>query len=89
MKNILFLILITIIFTNCLETNVNFELPFEQKAVAFGFIDSVNGARVFVGKNVAIFSKDSSALKDATVSLWADNLLVENLTFLEKNYSVN
>ena len=89
MKNILFLIFITIIFTNCLETNVNFELPFEQKAVAFGFIDSVNGARVFVGKNVAIFSKDSSALKDATVSLWSDNLLIENLTFLEKNTFVS
>lgn len=89
MKNTFFLIFLTIFFTNCLETNVNFELPFEQKAVAFGFIDSVNGARVFVGKNVAIFSKDSSPIKGATVSLWADDSWIENLTFLEKNVFVS
>ena len=89
MKNTFILIFIIIFFTNCLETNVNFELPFEEKAVAFGFIDSVNGARVFVGKNVAIFSKDSSAIKGATVSLWADDSWIENLTFLEKNVFVS
>jgi hypothetical protein len=81
-----FLIAISIIFFNsCLETDVDYALPFEEKPVAIGFIDSVNGARVFVGKNANIFSKDSSTIKKSSVSLWANDTLVENLFLLEKN----
>ncbi len=93
MKNIFFLIafliVITSLFTNCIETDTDFELPFEQTPVAIGFLDSMNGARVFVGKNVAIFSKDSSAVKGATVSLWSEESFIENLIFLDKNVFIS
>ena len=85
MKNVFIFILFALTITRCLETNINDTLPFEEKAVAFGFLDSVYGARVFVGKNVSIFSKDSSAVKNAHVSLWSDDGLVENLTYFDKS----
>ena len=85
MKNVFIFILFALTITSCLETNINDTLPFEEKAVAFGFLDSVYGARVFVGKNVSIFSKDSSAVKNAQVSLWSDDGLVENLTYFDKS----
>ena len=85
MKNVFIFILFALTITSCLETNINDTLPFEEKAVAFGFLDSVYGARVFVGKNVSIFSKDSSAVKNAHVSLWSDDGLVENLTYFDKS----
>jgi hypothetical protein len=84
-----FLLTFSVFLTGCLETTVNYDLPFEEKPIALGFLDSVHGARVFVGKNVPIFSKDSSAVKNATVSLWANDSLIENLTFFEKNVFVS
>ena len=64
-------------------------MPFEEKPIALGFLDSVHGARVFVGKNVPIFSKDSSVVQDAKVSLWSNDSLIENLTFFDKNVFVS
>lgn len=84
-----FSMLFSIFLTGCLETTINYDLPFEEKPIALGFLDSVHGARVFVGKNVSIFSKDSSAVKDAKVSLWSNDSLIENLTFFEKNVFVS
>ena len=84
-----FLTVFSVFLMGCLETTINYDLPFEEKSIALGFLDSVHGARVFVGKNVSIFSKDSSAVKDAKVSLWSNDSLIENLTFFEKNVFVS
>ena len=84
-----FLMLFSLFLSGCLETNINYDLPFEEKRIALGFLDSVHGARVFVGKNVSIFSKDSSAVKEAKVSLWSNDSLIEDLIFFEKNVFVS
>lgn len=90
MKNIIGLISFVLIFSNCLETDVNYVLPFEQQNVAFGFIDSVNGVRVYVGKNIPVLSKDSTgALVGVKVELWAGQNLVETLKHYEKNVFIN
>jgi Domain of unknown function (DUF4249) len=49
----------------------------------------VNGVRVFVGKNANILTRDSSTVKNAQVSLWSDDGLVENLSFLTDNVFVS
>ena len=82
-------LLIVLTLTSCLETSVNYDLPFTETPLAIGFIDSVNGARVFVGKNANILTKDSNIVKDAQVSLWSEDGWVENLTFLNKNIFIS
>lgn len=91
MKEIMsFLIICSVIFFNsCLETDVDYALPFEEKSLAIGFLDSLNGVRVFVGKNANIFSKDSSIVKNTSVSLWANDTFVESLSLLEKNIFIS
>ena len=79
----------TLTLTSCLETSVNYDLPYTETPLAIGFIDSVNGARVFVGKNANILTKDSNIVKDAQVSLWSDDGWIENLTFLNKNIFIS
>lgn len=90
MKQILFLAILSTIFTNCLETDINYEFPFEQKTVALGFVDSVNGARVYIGKNIPVLSRDSSgAIKTTEVSLWENDHPIETLHHFEKNVFVS
>lgn len=90
MKQILFLAILSLIFTNCLETDINYEFPFEQKTVALGFIDSVNGARVYISKNIPVLSRDSGGvIKNVEVSLWENNRQVETLQHFEKNVFVS
>lgn len=81
--------IMSIFITSCLETTINYDLPFEEKPIALGFLDSINGVRVFVGKNVSIFSKDSSPIKDTKVSLWSNDTLIENLIFFQKNVFIS
>jgi Domain of unknown function (DUF4249) len=90
MKKIIFFIFMTITFTNCLEVEtIDYKLPFEQKTVALGFMDSVNGVRVYVGKNVPVLSNDStSAIKDVKVELWSGETMLEKLSYLDKNVFV-
>jgi hypothetical protein len=91
MKKIIFYIFTTITFTNCLEVEtIDYKLPFEQKTVALGFMDSVNGVRVYVGKNVPVLSNDStSVIKDVKVELWSDETMLEKLNYLDKNVFVS
>ena len=89
MKNIFLFLITSLTITGCIDTDLNYVLPYTPTPVAIGFLDSVNGARVFVGKNATILTKDSSIVKDATVSLWSDEGLVENLSFLSNNVFVS
>ncbi len=89
MKNIFLFLITALTITGCIDTDLNYVLPYTPTPVAIGFLDSVNGARVFVGKNATILTKDSSIVKDATVSLWSDEGLVENLSFLSNNVFVS
>lgn len=87
MKNTAFCLFIIFIINGCLEVEtIDYKLPFEQKIIALGFMDSVNGVRVYVGKNIPVLSKDSiSMIKDVKVELWSGNSLLENLIYLDKN----
>lgn len=76
----LFLVLLPLFFTNCLESNFDYQFPYQQKPVVVGFIDSLNGVRVFVGKNTAVTSTDSSFTKGAQVELWNQNGKIDDLT---------
>lgn len=92
MKNtIFFLSSLILIFCSCLEVEtIDYELPFEQNTIALGFIDSVNGVRVYVGKNIPVLSNDStSIIKDVEVELWSDELRLEKLTYLDKNVFIS
>ncbi len=89
MKNYLLFIITALTITSCIDTDLDYTLPYTETPVAIGFLDSVNGARVFVGKNAKILTKDSSSLKDVKVALWSDDGLVENLSFLNNNVFVS
>ena len=65
MKNIFLFTLMTLTLTSCLETSVNYDLPYTETPLAIGFIDSVNGARVFVGKNANILDRKSTRLNSS------------------------
>ncbi len=89
MKNTFLFIITVLTLTGCIEKDLNYVLPYTPTPIVIGFLDSVNGARVFVGKNANILSKDSSIVKNAQVSLWSDDGLVENLSFLSDNVFVS
>ncbi len=89
MKNVFLFIIITLTTTSCIDTDLDYTLPYTETPIAIGFLDSVNGARVFVGKNANILTKDSSLVKDATVSLWSDDGFIENLSLLDKNVFIS
>lgn len=77
------------ILTGCIDTDLDYVLPYTPTPVAIGFLDSVNGARVFVGKNASILTKAESIVKDVKVSLWSDDGFVENLSFFSDNVFVS
>jgi hypothetical protein len=89
MKNTFLFLILVFTISSCIEKDLNYTLPYTPMPVAIGFLDSVNGARIFVGKNANILTKDSSIVKDAKVSLWSDDGLVENLSFLSNNVFVS
>ena len=86
MKKVIIFFFFVVTFSNCLDTKFDSDiLPYTEQSIAFGYIDSVHGARIFVGKTADIFKKDSNLVKGVTVSLWSDNKLIENLKFYQKN----
>jgi hypothetical protein len=89
MKNTFLFLVIAFSISSCIEKDLNYTLPYTPTPVAIGFLDTVNGARVFVGKNANILTRDSSTVKDAKVSLWSDDGLVEHLSFLSNNIFVS
>ena len=89
MKSIFLFIILVFTISSCIDTDLDYTLPYTPTPVAIGFLDSVNGARIFVGKNANILTKDSSIVKEAQVSLWSDDGWVENLSFWDKNIFIS
>lgn len=87
MKNSIFYLFITLCLTSCIDTTFEDSyIPFTTQNIAFGYIDSTYGARVFVGKNASPFVKvDSNIVNNTTVSLWSEGQFVAKLLPIGQN----
>lgn len=78
----LFKIQIGILFllSGCIESDINYTFPYDERPITIGFLDSIWGVRAWTGKTAKIFEKDSNRVTGASISLFDRSNLIESLT---------
>jgi len=65
--------------SSCFESDIDFNFPYEEKPVAFGFLDSIWGVRAWVGKTAQVISADSNVVSNSIAYLYDERGLLQQL----------
>ena len=79
MKLIYILLLFAIGFYSCIEADIDYKFDYEERPASIGFLDSVWGIRVWVGKTASVLGKDSSKVAGAEASFHTISGLISSL----------